>query len=78
LRAPLLSAARILAASDLVSVLPQRIAQELITCRPLVIRELPHSSPSIETKMIWPRWLDNQPAHSWLRQNVEFAAHDLQ
>jgi DNA-binding transcriptional LysR family regulator len=77
LRAPFLSAARILAASDLVSVLPQRIAQELIRYRPLVIRELPHSSPSIETAMIWPRWLDSQPAHRWLRQNVEFATHDL-
>jgi DNA-binding transcriptional LysR family regulator len=78
LRAPFLSAARILAASDLVSVLPQRIAQELITYRPLVIRQLPHSSPSIETVMIWPRWLENHPAHRWLRQNVEFVANDLQ
>jgi DNA-binding transcriptional LysR family regulator len=78
LHAPFLSAARILAASDLVSVLPQRIAQELITYRPLVIRQLPHPSPSIETAMVWPRWLDNQPAHRWLRQNIESAADDLQ
>ena len=77
LRVPFLSAARILAASDLVSVLPQRIAQDLITYRPLVIRQLPHSSPSIETAMVWPRWLDNQPAHRWLRQNIESAADDL-
>jgi DNA-binding transcriptional LysR family regulator len=77
LRAPFLSTVRILAASDLVSVLPQRIAQELITYRPLVIRQLPHASPSIETTMIWPRWFDNQPAHRWLRENIEFAAKDL-
>jgi DNA-binding transcriptional LysR family regulator len=77
LRAPFLSAVRILAASDLVSVLPHRIAQELVSYRPLVIRQLPHSSPRIETEMIWPRWLDTQPAHRWLRQNAEFAANEL-
>jgi DNA-binding transcriptional LysR family regulator len=71
------TAARIFATSDLVSVLPQRVAEELITYRPLAIRPLPHSSPSIETAMIWPRWFDNQPAHRWLRQNIEFSAGDL-
>jgi DNA-binding transcriptional LysR family regulator len=70
LRAPLLSAVRILAASDMVSVLERRVAEELIRYRPLVIRSLPHSSPTLETAMIWPRWLDNQPAHRWLRQIV--------
>jgi DNA-binding transcriptional LysR family regulator len=77
LRAPFLSAVRFLAASDFVAVLPQRIAQELTTHHPLVIRQLPHPSPSIETVMIWPRWFDDQPAHRWLRQNVEFAAKEL-
>jgi DNA-binding transcriptional LysR family regulator len=77
LRAPFLSAVQILAASDSVLVLPQRVARELITRRPLVIRPLPHASPSIETAMIWPRWFDNQPAHRWLRQSVEAAIKDL-
>jgi DNA-binding transcriptional LysR family regulator len=77
LRAPFLSAVQILAASDSVCVLPRRIAWELITDRPLVIRPLPFSSPSIEIAMIWPRWFDNQSAHRWLRQNVEAAVNDL-
>jgi DNA-binding transcriptional LysR family regulator len=78
LRAPFLSAVRILAASDLISILPQRVARELISYRPLMIRPLPFSSsPSIETAMIWPRWFDNQPAHRWLRQNVEAAVSGL-
>lgn len=77
LRAPFLSAMRVLASSDLISILPQRVAQELVAERSLAIRQLPHSSPRIVTAMIWPRWLDNQPAHRWLRQNVEFAANDL-
>jgi DNA-binding transcriptional LysR family regulator len=70
LRAPFLSAVRILASSDMVSVLPRRIAEELVRYRPLAIRVLPFSSSIIKTAMIWPRWLDNQPAHGWLRDLV--------
>jgi DNA-binding transcriptional LysR family regulator len=70
LRAPFLSAVRILVASDMVTVLQRRVADELVRYRPLVIRPLPHSSPTLETAMIWPRWLDNQPAHRWLRETV--------
>jgi len=77
LRAPFLSAVRILAASDMVSVLPRRIAEELIRYRPLVIRPLSHSSPIIETTMIWPRRLDNQPAHRWLRDTSRTVANGL-
>ena len=68
LRAPFLSAVRILVASDMVAVFPRRIAEELVRYRPLVIRPLSHSSPIVETAMIWPRRLDNQPAHRWLRE----------
>jgi DNA-binding transcriptional LysR family regulator len=77
LRAPFLSAMRILGASDMVSVLQRRVAEELVRYRPLVIRALPHSSPTLETAMIWPRWLDNQPAHGWLREIVIVAAKGL-
>ncbi|HWG04100.1 MAG TPA: LysR family transcriptional regulator [Beijerinckiaceae bacterium] len=70
LRAPFLSSVRILVASDMVSVLERRVAEELVRYRPLVIRPLPHSSPTLETAMIWPRWLDNQAAHRWLREII--------
>jgi DNA-binding transcriptional LysR family regulator len=73
LRAPLLSALPILAASDMVAILPRRIAEESVRHRPLVIRPLPHSSPGIEVAMIWPRRLDNLPAHRWLREIVSAA-----
>jgi DNA-binding transcriptional LysR family regulator len=76
-RAPFLSAVRILARSDAVAVLPQRIAQELTGYRPLVVRDLPFVSPEVITGMMWPRWLDSQPAHRWLRDNVEAAADGL-
>jgi DNA-binding transcriptional LysR family regulator len=77
LRAPFLSAVRILVASDMVSVFPRRIAEELVRYRPPVIRRLSHSSPIIETAMIWPRRLDNQPAHRWLREMVGLVTKGL-
>jgi DNA-binding transcriptional LysR family regulator len=77
LRAPFLSAVRILGASDMVSVLRRRVAEELVRYRPLVIFPLPHSSPALETAMIWPRWLHDQPAHRWLREIVELATKGL-
>jgi DNA-binding transcriptional LysR family regulator len=76
LHAPFLSATRILAVSDKVSVLPRRVAEELARHRPLGMRALPFSSPLITAAMIWPRWLDNQPAHRWLRDVVADAARD--
>jgi DNA-binding transcriptional LysR family regulator len=77
LRAPFLSAVRILVASNMVSVLQRRIAEELVRYRPLVIRALPHSSPMLETAMIWPRRLDNHPAHHWLRENISLLIKTL-
>jgi len=77
LRVPYLSAVRILGASDMVSVLRRRVAEELVRYRPLVSRPLPHSSPTLETAMIWPRWLDSQPAHRWLREIVTVVAKGL-
>ena len=77
LRAPILSVVAILIGSDMVAVLPRRIAEELIRSRPLAIRPLPHPSPEIETAMIWPRRLDNQPAHRWLREISEQVASGL-
>jgi DNA-binding transcriptional LysR family regulator len=70
LRAPFLSAIPILIGSDMVAVFPRGVADELARSRPIAIRSLPHPSPAIETAMIWPRRLDNQPAHSWVRDMV--------
>jgi DNA-binding transcriptional LysR family regulator len=77
LRAPFLSAVRILATSDMVAILPERIAGELPRIRPLVLRDLPIPSPTIETSMIWSRRFENQPAHRWLRENIRSVSKDL-
>lgn len=77
LYAPFLSASRILLTSDMTSVLPRRIAEELSLHLPLTIRRLPFASPIIKTTMVWPRWLDNQPAHLWIRGVISNASREL-
>jgi DNA-binding transcriptional LysR family regulator len=70
LHAPFLSAGRILAGSDAVAVLPRRVARELAGYRLFALHELPFTSPVVTTTMTWPRWLDSEPAHRWLRDNI--------
>lgn len=77
MRASFLSVVRILAASDAVTVLSRRVARELMGYRPLVVRELPFSSPAVSTAMTWARWLDNDPANRWLRNAAERTVSDL-
>jgi DNA-binding transcriptional LysR family regulator len=72
-----LSAASILTGSDLALVLPLNVARDMVRSRPLVFRELSHSPKPIEAAMIWPRRLDNQPAHAWLRDVIIGVNNDL-
>jgi DNA-binding transcriptional LysR family regulator len=77
MRAPFLSAAQILATSDLVSVLPLNVAKSMTRSYHLVFRRLSRSPKPIEAAMIWLRRLDNQPAHAWLRDVISLVIRDL-
>jgi DNA-binding transcriptional LysR family regulator len=77
MRAPFLSAAQILATSDLVSVLPLNVARNMTRSHQLVFRPLSRSPRPIEAAMIWLRRLDNQPAHAWLRDVMSRVTRDL-
>jgi DNA-binding transcriptional LysR family regulator len=77
MRAPFLSAAQILATSDLVSVLPLNVAKNMIKSHPLVFHQLSRSPKPVEAAMTWLRRLDNQPAHAWLRDVISHVANDL-
>ena len=77
MRAPFLSAAQILATSDLISVLPLNVAKNMTRSHPLVFHRLSRSPKPIEATMIWLRRLDNQPAHAWLRDVITQVASDL-
>jgi DNA-binding transcriptional LysR family regulator len=78
MRAPFLSAAQILATSDLVSVLPLNVAKSMTRSHQLVYRRLSRSPKPIEAAMIWLRRLDNQPAHAWLRAVISRVTSGLQ
>jgi len=73
-RVPFLSIVLVLVGSDLVVVMPRRVAMDLSTVCPVVVRELPFPSPRISLSMIWHRRVDNQPAHRWLRDMVRASA----
>jgi DNA-binding transcriptional LysR family regulator len=77
IRAPFLSAAQILATSDLVAVLPLNVAKNMTRSHHLVFRRLSRSPKPIEAAMIWLRRLDNQPAHAWLRDVISRVVRDL-
>lgn len=77
LRAPYLSAAPILAQSDMVATLSRRIAQEFVRNHPLQIREPPYDSPRVRTIMLWHRRLDRHPAHRWIRDVILSATKSL-
>lgn len=68
--APRLSAAAILATTDLVVVLSRRLAERWARLYGLSFRELPFSSPFVAAGMLWHRRFDNQSAHRWLRNLV--------
>jgi DNA-binding transcriptional LysR family regulator len=67
LRVPYLSAARILAQSDIVATLSRRIAEAFVRTNNLLIRKPPYDSPIVETRLLWHRRLDDNPGHRWLR-----------
>jgi len=75
-RAPYLSAARLLAETDLVAIMRRRVAEALVASRELRTVELPCPSPKVVTAMLWHRRLDAHPAHRWLRGLIATAAAD--
>jgi DNA-binding transcriptional LysR family regulator len=75
--APYLSAAQVLARSNMVATLSSRIAKAFVRSAELQIGELPCKSPVVELAMLWHRRLDNQPAHRWLRTMIEKVAKRL-
>jgi DNA-binding transcriptional LysR family regulator len=71
--APYLSAASLLAETDLVAIMRQRVARVLVESRGLQIQELPCLSPKVATAMLWHRRVDAHPAHRWLRGLIAHA-----
>ena len=73
-RVPFLSIVLVLVGSDMLVVMPRRVAMDLRVICPVVVKELPFPSPQISLSMIWHRRVDNQPANRWLRDMVRASA----
>jgi DNA-binding transcriptional LysR family regulator len=67
---PFLSVPDVLAKSDLIAVLPARIAAKLGRTYEIVARPLPCKSPAVDLAMTWHRRLDAQPEQRWIRDKV--------
>jgi DNA-binding transcriptional LysR family regulator len=75
--APYLSAARILAQSNMVATLSSRIAEAFVRSDELYTMDLPCPSPRVTLGMVWHRRLENQPALQWLCGVIETVCRKL-
>jgi DNA-binding transcriptional LysR family regulator len=65
-----LSAPLIVAKTDMVLSLPERIARQFVGLAPLSILPVPIDLPVYELVMIWHPLRENDPAHRWLREQI--------
>jgi DNA-binding transcriptional LysR family regulator len=68
------TAGRVVAQSDLLTVLPLSFVAATGSQAQVVVRELPFELPPVAVEMIWPLRLDADPGHRWLRGLIEQAA----
>lgn len=74
-----LMAPHLVAGSDLICVLPGRVARRLAEPLGLVLSPPPLELPGFRLSMVWPERLEHAPAHVWLRSLVaEVAAAEAQ
>jgi len=65
-----LSAPFIVAKTDMVLSLPERIAKQFIGLAPLRILPIPMDLPAYNLVMVWHPLRKNDPAHRWLREQI--------
>jgi DNA-binding transcriptional LysR family regulator len=68
------TAGRVVARSNLLTVLPEGFVEATGYGRELVIRELPMALQPVHVEMIWHLRHDADPAHRWLRSLMQAAA----
>ena len=68
------TASRVVANSDLLTVLPERFLQATGERRELLTRDLPLVLAPVHVDMVWHLRHDAAPEHEWLRQRVRAAA----
>jgi DNA-binding transcriptional LysR family regulator len=68
------TAGRVVANSDLITVLPKHLMVSTGMTEALVWRELPFALPAVHLDMLWHERDGRSPAHRWLRSNLEATA----
>jgi DNA-binding transcriptional LysR family regulator len=68
------TAGRVVARSDLLTVLPRHFVRVADSSNELVIRDLPFSMPVVHVDSLWHHRNTEQAAHRWLREQVSHAA----
>jgi DNA-binding transcriptional LysR family regulator len=65
------TAGRVVANSDLITVLPKHLIASTGVSESLVWRELPFTLPAVNLDMLWHERDARSPAHMWLRKHLE-------
>ena len=65
------TAGRVVANSDLITVLPKHLIASTGMTEALVWRELPFTLPPVHLDMLWHERDARSPAHKWLRRHLE-------
>jgi len=68
------TAGRVVANSDLITVLPKHLMVSTGMTESLIWRELPFALPAVHLDMLWHERDGRSPAHRWLRNNLETTA----
>ncbi len=71
------TAGRVVARSDLLTVLPRHFVSVADSAHDLVIRELPFAMPVVHVDSLWHSRQSPQAAHTWLRRQVQLAAQHV-
>lgn len=70
------TAGRIVASSDLITVLPRHLIAATGMSEALVVKELPFLTPEEHVDMLWHERDARNPAHNWLREHLRAVTHD--
>ena len=68
----------VVATTDLIAVVPSRIASPLVNEGRLQSLPLPFDAPEIQVRLYWHKSRDSDPGHMWLAQLLETAAQVLE
>jgi DNA-binding transcriptional LysR family regulator len=71
------TAGRVVARSDLLTVLPRHFVRVADSAGELVMRELPFTMPIVHVDSLWHQRNTGQAAHRWLREQIVHAAKSV-